>query len=93
MRKIKDLVVKTGTYNKRDGSEAANWLKVGGLFEGDKGQFILLDRTFNPAGVAGQEGKGTILISLFDEKKKEDTSDNYAQVSGGSTQLDDAINF
>jgi hypothetical protein len=36
--------------------------------EGDKGPYILLDRTFNPAGVGGNEGRESIIVSLYEPK-------------------------
>lgn len=38
--------------------------------EGDNGPFILLNKIFNPAGVIGNEGKESILISMFAPKAK-----------------------
>lgn len=101
MKKIKDLVVKTGTYTKSDGSEASNWLKVGGLFEGDKGQFILLDKTFNPAGVIDGGGKvrNNIMVSLFDPKDNNaagQSNHDTAKSNGYQAQpepIDDEVPF
>jgi hypothetical protein len=38
------------------------------MMEGDKGPYILLDRTFNPAGVGGNEGRESIIVSLYEPK-------------------------
>ena len=43
--------------------------------EGDKGQFILLDKTFNPAGI--QSDNGSVLIHMFDLKEKETANDDF----------------
>jgi len=90
MKKLYDCAVKVGTYQK-NGEEKANWLRCGALFEGDKGQFILLDKTFNPAGVPDQSGKGSILISLFEPKDKPVTNqaNEYANASGASARDDE----
>ena len=43
--------------------------------EGEKGPFILLNKTFNPAGI--QDGKESVIISMFSEAKNTETdSDN-----------------
>ena len=103
MKKIKDLVVKTGSYTKNDGTEAAIWLKIGTLFEGDKGQFILLDKTFNPAGVTDGGGKvrTNIMVSLFDPKDNNApaSQSNHDQAKSNGYQQqqepldDDAVPF
>lgn len=75
MRKIKDLVIKTGTFKNKDGEEKGRYLNVGCIMEGDKGSFILLDKTFNPAGI--QSDNGSVLIHIFDLKEKETASDDF----------------
>lgn len=66
-KKIKDLAVKTGSYTDRDGREKSRYENVGSLMQMDDGsQFILLKRTFNPAGVPVQDGKDQIIVSVFD---------------------------
>lgn len=84
MAKIKDLWVVTGTYEK-NGETKKQWKTVGALMENDKGQFIMLDRTFNPAGVHVEDGRGSIMISLFDPKEQgeaKQTAHNAAKADG-----------
>lgn len=67
-KKVKDLAVVVGKYEK-DGKSKNRYINVGAILEGSDGnQFILLERTFNPAGVANPDGKSTVLISCFDPK-------------------------
>lgn len=62
-----ELVVKVG-----EGSNGkAIWKNVGVVLENDKGPYILLDKTFNPAGV--NTDKGSIMISMFEPKPKNDS--------------------
>jgi len=67
-KKVYDLAVKVGSYDK--GGETKNrYLNIGAVLQKDDGgKFILLDRTFNPAGVPNPDGKSTIIISLFEVK-------------------------
>ncbi len=68
MKKLKDLAVSTGSYTK-DGQEKKRWRTVGALMDDDKGgQFIFIDRAFNPAGVPFKDGNESILVSMFDPK-------------------------
>lgn len=73
-RKIKDLAVKTGEYTDRNGQTRGRYENVGGLFKSDDDSvFVMLKRTFNPAGVPDLSGKGgdSILIGVFDLKPQD----------------------
>ena len=48
---LKKLCIANGKYVK-DGKEMTSWKQIGTILETDKGgKFMLLDKTFNPAGV------------------------------------------
>ena len=80
-KKIKNLSVAIGKY----GDNKTQWLNIGGIFQKDDGgKFMLIDRTFNPAGVPNPENKSSIIVSMFDVKEK-DESDN--QSSSGDTEI------
>jgi hypothetical protein len=67
-RKIKDLAVKVGEYESQ-GEKKSRWHNVGALMDdGNGGQYLMLDRFFNPAGVPNPEGRASLLISMFDPK-------------------------
>jgi len=68
MAKKYDLVVKVGEYTDRDGQTKGRFKNVGVVMEGDKGPYILLDRTFNPAGVSGNEGRESIIVSMYEPR-------------------------
>jgi len=98
MKKIKDAVVKTGTYES-NGETKNNYLNVGSLMEGEEGnQFLLLDVTFNPAGLK-QEGKRSVLINFYDVKSKgerQPTQHDQAKqdaYQAPAAELDDEIPF
>jgi len=69
MGKKFDLVVKVGEYTDGQGQTKGRFKNVGVMMEGDKGPYILLDRTFNPAGVGGNEGRESIIVSLYEPKE------------------------
>lgn len=74
-RKTHDLAVKVGTYQK-DGESKGRYENVGVVMANDDGQqYILLKRTFSPAGVMNSDNKESILISMFEPKEKQ--NDNY----------------
>lgn len=68
MAKKYDLVVKTGEYTDRDGQTKSRFKNVGVIMDGQNGPYILLDRTFNPAGVSGQDGRESIIISMYEPR-------------------------
>ena len=72
MPKLKDIAVVVGTY--RQGNETKfKWKTVGALIENNGKQYIMLDRTFNPAGVyveSGREGSDQCVMSLFEPQER-----------------------
>ena len=62
-KKVYDLAVKIGEKN---------WLNVGAMLEKDDGgRFIILERSFNPAGVPNPDNKSGLIISMFEPKQKD----------------------
>ena len=59
MTKKYDLSVKTGEYTDSSGATKGRYQNVG---------VILLNRTFNPAGVPGQADRESIIISMFEPR-------------------------
>ena len=83
MQKKYDIVATVGTYTK-NGEIKKKYKNVGVVMVKEGDPFILLDKTFNPAGMPGD--KDTVLLSLFTPKE-----DNAAHTQ--STQLNDEIPF
>lgn len=72
VKKVGDLVVVVGTYEK-DGKTKKRYENIGIKFQNnDGGSFFTLKRTFNPAGVPNPDNRDSILVSVF-EKKEDDT--------------------
>lgn len=69
MAKLYDLAVKTGEFTGSDGQTKGKWLNVGAVMSGnDGGQYMILDRTFNPAGLPNPENRSNVLVSMFEPK-------------------------
>lgn len=67
--KLYDLAVKVGEYTDSSGKSKGRWVNVGAVMENqDGGRFIMLDRTFNPAGVPNPDNRPTILLSMFEPR-------------------------
>ena len=65
-QKLRDLVVKTGTYTDGQGQEKACWQNIGALMKSDDGgEFVILHRWFNPAGIPNPDNRDSVLVSCF----------------------------
>lgn len=72
-KKLYDLAVKTGSYTDRNGEEKGRWKNIGSVLQmDDGGKVILIDRSFNPAGVPFREGSDQIMVSMFPPKDKDE---------------------
>jgi hypothetical protein len=69
MAKKYDLVVKVGEYTDAQGATKGRFKNVGVVMDGQNGPYILLDRTFNPAGVGGNDGRESIIVSMYEPKQ------------------------
>jgi hypothetical protein len=93
MTKIKDLAVKTGEYTV-NGETKGRYENVGAVMQGDNGKFIMLKRTFNPAGVPNPDGRDSVLISMFDVKDAQGNKPAAAPAPRAPAQTaDDDIPF
>lgn len=89
---LKDIVAAVDTYTDRNGNEKKRWKNVGKLLRNDKGDFLVLDRTFNPAGMPGD---GDVFLSLFDPQQKDGQQSqgggNYDAPPASNRDLEDDI--
>ena len=66
MKKVKDLAVKVADKN---------WVNIGCIMEKDDGgKFMIMNRTFNPAGVPNPENRDTLIVSMFDVRPKDESA-------------------
>jgi hypothetical protein len=73
MKTYKDVIVVTGTYTAKDGTEKKQYANVGfAIVDNEKGISIKLDKHFNPAGISGD-----CWLSLYDRKDKQQTQNNH----------------
>lgn len=83
--KISDLAVKTGEYVDQQGQTKGRYENVGSLMQGDNGMFLILKRTFNPAGVPNPESKDSVIVSCFEKQEQgqqQGTANNQYQGNG-----------
>ena len=78
--KLYDLVVVTGSYTGRDGKQRNNYKNIGSVMQNDKGaKFLMMDATFNPAGVTRQEGSSSIVVWLNTPKDNKQQEQSFSQ--------------
>lgn len=79
MKKVKDLAVRVGEKN---------WVNIGCIMEKDDGgKFMIMNRTFNPAGVPNPENRDTLIVSMFDVKPKDESAaDKVSDAFGGTDE-------
>jgi hypothetical protein len=102
MAKLYDLAVAVGSYTNKSGDEKKRWKNIGSVVQTkDGGKVILIDRTFNPAGVPVEDGRDQIMISMF-EPKEEGSGNNASKPAqkqapssqaGGYGDPDDSMPF
>ena len=66
--KTHDLVVKVGEYQV-NGETKSRYENIGSMMQGDKGPFLILKRTFNPAGVVNPENRDSLIVSCFEPQQ------------------------
>lgn len=71
MKKVYDLCVKVGSYEK-DGQTKNQYENIGAIMEReDGGRFIFLNRYFNPAGIPNPDNRTNIIVSMFENKNQQ----------------------
>jgi len=93
MSKKYDLSVKTGEYTDSSGVVKGRYQNVGVVMEGQNGPYILLNRTFNPAGVAGQADRESIIISMFEPKQNDAPAQQRQTAAQAVADLEDEVPF
>lgn len=60
-----DAVVKTGSYTDAQGNQKNRYENIGSVMMGDNGPYLILKRTFNPAGVPNPDDRNSVIVSFF----------------------------
>jgi len=86
LKKLYDLAVKTGSYEK-NGETKNRYENIGAVMEGENGQFMFLKRSFNPAGVPFKDGSESIIVSMFEPKKETESNAPASNVNVSSDDI------
>ena len=86
MQKLYDAVVKTGEYQNGQGETKSRYENIGTVMQGDGGQFLILKRTFNTAGVPNPDNKDSVIVSFFEPQQGNNQSQNNAPQNNQGAQ-------
>ena len=87
-----DLAVKVGEYQK-DGETKGRYLNVGAMLEGENGPYLVLERSFNPAGVPNPENRSSVIVSLFTPKPRDGQQARETASEAAAKDFDDDLKF
>jgi hypothetical protein len=74
-KKLYTLSVKVREVTLPNGEVKKKYLPIGMMLEGVRGPYIILDRTFNPAGVQNPDNKTGVVVSMFEEQDEDRQAD------------------
>jgi hypothetical protein len=69
MEKLYNLSVKTMDYTNSKGERKKRYLSIGAIYDSGKGPYMILDRTFNPAGVSNPDNRTGVVVSMFEPRE------------------------
>jgi hypothetical protein len=85
-KKLYDIAVKTSEYQDAQGQTKGRYQNVGVVMEGDNGQFILLERWFNPAGLPNPDNRSNIMLSCFVPRDQQGGQSQHQQQKSNGYQ-------
>ena len=75
-----EVVCKVSSYQDKEGKTKNRYVNVGSIMTNDDGrEFMLLNRHFNPAGIPNPDNRESIILSFFETKSKETTTETPKQ--------------
>lgn len=87
-----DIAVAVGEYQS-EGKTKKRYQNVGVVMQGDNGPYILLERWFNPAGIANPDNRGNLILSLFEPRDNQSGGQQSAPPASTQPASDDDIPF
>ena len=72
VRKVKDLVVSSGTYTDSSGQQKHRYVNIGAAMKNDDGSgFLLIHRHINLAGLPFKEGSESVIVNMYDPNQNQ----------------------
>lgn len=87
-QKLYDMVVTVGEYVDRNGNQKRQYETIGTVFQGQKGMYAVMKKTFNPAGVPSE--RSSFFVSFYEPRDRQEQRPQQAQ---SNQSFDDDIPF
>lgn len=84
-----DIAVAVGEYE-QNGDKKKRYQNVGVVMQGDNGPYILLERWFNPAGIANPDNRGNLILSLFEPRDNQSGGQQQSAPQSAPPASDDS---
>ena len=90
-QKMYDLVVTVGSYIDKQGNQKREYETIGTVFQGQKGMYAIMKKTFNPAGVPSD--RSSFFVNFYEPRDRNQPRPQGNQPSGNAgNQADDYFN-
>lgn len=87
-QKLYDMVVTVGEYVDRNGNQKRQYETIGTVFQGQKGMYAVMKKTFNPAGVPSE--RSSFFVSFYEPRDKQEQRPQQPQ---SNQSFDDDLPF
>ncbi len=87
-QKLYDMVVTVGEYVDRNGNQKRQYETIGTVFQGQKGMYAVMKKTFNPAGVPSE--RSSFFVSFYEPRDRQEQRPQPAQ---SNQSFDDDLPF
>jgi hypothetical protein len=87
-QKLYDMVVTVGEYVDRNGNQKRQYETIGTVFQGQKGMYAVMKKTFNPAGVPSE--RSSFFVSFYEPRDRQEQRPQQAQ---SNQSFDDDLPF
>lgn len=84
-----DLVVTTGQYVDRQGNQKREYETIGTVFQGQKGLYAIMKKTFNPAGVPSD--RSSFFVNFYEPREKTQPMQRQGAEAPPSADFNDDI--
>jgi|DEB0MinimDraft_10_1074344.scaffolds.fasta_scaffold11920_6 hypothetical protein len=71
MKQLYSLAVKVLDEPTASGERKRKYVNIGMVFDSGNGPYMIIDRTFNPAGVPNPDNKTGVVVSMFEPRKND----------------------
>lgn len=90
-QKLYDIVVTIEKYTDRNGNEKRVYETIGTVFQGQKGMYAIMKKTFNPAGVPSD--RASFFANFYEPRERDGQQKQQQPQQAGPAPFDDDLPF